>query len=335
MTRSGSGKGREPTSPEGVVSPQGRPDGDGEGLGGASACVCLHRCGSKGLCVCACVCARLCERVCVCVVWCECVWVCVVWCVWVCVGVCSEVCVSVCVAVGARVLLQQLRGWMDCTHVYPGRSPAARIALQGRQDRHMGLGGWGAVTLGWGGTVTRAGGVGDSHTWLGGAGGQHRAGGGGGQSHRARKGRAARDNPSPQSPVCPAGRRWGWVQGTHGEAREALGAVSGGAVFTLGSRRVRSSWDSPRPGATGPQGPRQPPPPGPCPGARVTHPFPHQPGVSGGSCRPWGSLGTLRRRRRSGPRRPATRAPRPLGGKEEGDFGGMTSWPSTELTRRT
>ena len=218
MTRSGSGKGREPTSPEGVVSPQGRPDGDGEGLGGASACVCLHRCGSKGLCVCACVCARLCERVCVCVVWCECVWVCVVWCVWVCVGVCSEVCVSVCVAVGARVLLQQLRGWMDCTHVYPGRSPAARIALQGRQDRHMGLGGrhtglGGDSHTGWGG--------GGQSYLAGGGGGAGAGGGGGGAGAPGAEGGGRGGQPQPSEPSVPS---WPEVGVGSGHSRGSQGS---------------------------------------------------------------------------------------------------------------
>lgn len=65
---------------------------------------------------------------------------------------------------------------------------------------------------------------------------------------------------------------------------------------------VRSDWDphAPQPGgctgASGGLGQPHATPPGPRALRPITHPFAHQPGVSGGSCRPRGASGTLRRR---------------------------------------
>lgn len=92
--------------------------------------------------------------------------------------------------------------WRVCTHVYPRWTPAARIAL------------WGE-----------------------------------GASRRALT-RAPTDRPSLQrrGPACqprcagPARGTAGGGWGTHGKARKPFGAVSGGAVFTLGEQTMSRHW---------------------------------------------------------------------------------------------
>lgn len=111
---------------------------------------------------------------------------------------------------------------------------------------------------------------------------------------------------------------------TYRETREALGAISRGAILALGRKQGPCHWRAmplqlgqprsrqpgrqflqPVPAALsaldrGQKGPAALPPNrlGPAPQASVaTHPLAHQPWVSRGSSRSWGSSGTLRRGR--------------------------------------
>lgn len=91
-----------------------------------------------------------------------------------------------------------------CTHIYAGKAPAAGIALGETEQSHQAL--------------TRVGAPWQPQHWA---------------SH----------GPGPaQPPSMPNGQQGGalGVCVTHGEAREALGAISRGAVFTLNGGQVLS-----------------------------------------------------------------------------------------------